>query len=281
MANKRKHSATYGLLSLRLWIGKKIFGTVGPHGVRVSPSRMVKGPCATPELAALKYVAEHTSIPVPKVFNVHYYDNDIYIEMEYVRGMSLEAAWYRGHLSQEQKNHIITEVAGYISQLRKLEPPQEGIVASASFNEALDHRVGSYTFGPFTSHEGFHSYLRANVPIENCKEVIGPEVSTCHSRRYRSCFTHADIAPRNIMVDNGEVSAIVDWQFSGWYPEYWEYTKAHYGQIDRPEWYDGLKNAMERYDDELRAEQTLWRRLDEPQLLWRGREHLIPNLGLA
>ncbi|KAJ6018481.1 hypothetical protein N7522_001945 [Penicillium canescens] len=281
MANKRKNRKTCGILPLRLWIGKKLFGAVGPHGVRVSLSRMIKGPCATPELEALKYVAEHTSIPVPKVFNAHYYDDCLYIEMEYVRGMSLEAAWYRGHLSQDQKKYIITEVAGYIRQLRKLEPPREGIVASASFNEALDHRVGSYTFGPFTNHQGFHSYLRANVPIEDCNEVIGPEVTECHSRRYRSCFTHADIAPRNIMVDNGKVSAIVDWQFGGWYPEYWEYTKAHYGQIDRPEWYDGLENAMEKYDDELKAEQTLWRRLDEPQLLWRGREHLIPNLGLA
>lgn len=280
MAKERNYRATSCLLLLRLWIGKKLFGAVGPHGVRVSPSRMIKGPCAMPELAALKYVAEHTSIPVPKVFNVHYYDDNIYIEMEYVRGMSLEAAWYRGHLSQNQKKYIITEVAGYISQLRELEPPQEGIVASASFDEALDHRVGSYTFGPFTSHEGFHSYLRANVPIEDCNEVIGPEVTECHTRHYRSCFSHADVAPRNIMVDNGKVSAIVDWQFGGWYPEYWEYTKAHYGQIDRPEWYDGLENAMERYDDELRAEQTLWRRLDEPQLLWRGREHLIPSLGV-
>lgn len=195
MAKERNYRATSCLLLLRLWIGKKLFGAVGPHGVRVSPSRMIKGPCAMPELAALKYVAEHTSIPVPKVFNVHYYDDNIYIEMEYVRGMSLEAAWYRGHLSQNQKKYIITEVAGYISQLRELEPPQEGIVASASFDEALDHRVGSYTFGPFTSHEGFHSYLRANVPIEDCNEVIGPEVTECHTRHYRSCFSHADVAP--------------------------------------------------------------------------------------
>lgn len=81
------------------------------------------------------------------------------------------------------------------------------------------------------------------------------------------------------MVDKGEVSAIVDWQFGGWYPEYWEYTKAHYGQIDRPEWHNGLKNTMERYDDELKTEQTLWRQIDEPQLLWRGSEHLIQSLG--
>ncbi|KAG0159976.1 hypothetical protein PDIDSM_7503 [Penicillium digitatum] len=240
---------------------------------------MIKGPCTAPELAALKYVAEHTSIPVPKVFNFHHYDNSLYIEMEYVRGMSLEAAWYHGRLTQDQKKDIITQVAGYISQLRGLKPPREGIVASASFDEALDHRVGSYPFGPFTSHEGFHTYLRANVPIEDCNEVIGPEVTECHTRHYRSCFTHADVAPGNIIVDNGKVSAIVDWQFGGWYPEYWEYTKAHYGQIDRPEWYDGLENAMERYDEELGAERTLWKRLDEPQLLWRGREHLIPSLG--
>lgn len=126
------------------------------------------------ELAALKYVAGHTSIHVPKVSSTHYYKGGLYIEMEYVHGMSLEAAWYRDHLSQDQKKHIITEVAGYIGQLRRLEPPREGIVASASLAELLDHRVGSSTFGPFASHQGFHSYLRVNVLIEDCEVTIGP-----------------------------------------------------------------------------------------------------------
>ncbi|KAJ5121079.1 uncharacterized protein N7515_009040 [Penicillium bovifimosum] len=217
---------------------------------------MIKGPCPSSELAALKYVAEHTSIPVPKDFNAHYYDDNLYIEMEYVRGMNLETAFYRNHLSQEQTKYIVAEVAGYISQLRKLEPPREGIVASATHDEVMDHRIGSDTFGPFSSHDGFHSYIRAGVSIENCAKSIGPEVTECHTRRYRSCFAHADLAPRNIMVDNGKVSAIVDWQFGGWYPEYWEYTKAHYGPINLPEWYEGFGNATERYDDELTAERT-------------------------
>lgn len=221
----------------------------------------------------MKYVAEHTSIPVPKIFNTHYYDDGLYIEMEYVRGMSLQAAWCHGHLSQDQKKHIITEVAGYIRQLRNLEPPREGIVASASLHEIRDHRVGPYGFGPFTSHEEFHSYLRANITIEEWNEDLDPEVTKCHSRRYRSCFTHAHLAPWNIMVDNGKVSAIVDWKFGGWYPEYWEYTKAHYFPMDRPEWYDGLKNAMGGYDDELEAERYLWRRLENPQALLQGRVH--------
>ena len=232
------------------------------------------------ELAGLQYVTGHTTIPVPKIFKTHYRNGDLYIEMEYVCGMDLQDAWYRGCLSQEQTQNIVTEVASYVDQLRKLEPPREGIVTSANLDGVLDHRVGSSTFGPFTNHEGFHTYLRAGIPIEKCNEILGPEITECHSRRYRSSFTHADLAPRNIIVDNGKVSAIVDWEFSGWYPEYWEYTKAHYAPVNRPEWYEGLRNTMERYDDELEAERILWRQLDDPQYLLRGKEHLVPGLEL-
>lgn len=36
-------------------------------------------------------------------------------------------------------------------------------------------------------------------------------------------FTHGDIIPQNIMVDeNYQVSGIVDWEAAGWYPDYWE-----------------------------------------------------------
>lgn len=78
----------------------------------------------------IKTIAEHTSIPVPKVFNLYYYDDNLYIERGYVHEISLEAAWYRSHLSQDQKKYIITEAAGYINQLRGLEPPREGIFIS-------------------------------------------------------------------------------------------------------------------------------------------------------
>lgn len=138
--------------------------------------------------------------------------------MEHVRGKDLGVAWR--HLSQDQKKRTITEIAGYISQLRNLEPPHEGIVASASIDGAHDHRAGSSPFGPFATHKGFHSYLRVNVPNEDCTKGFGAEVTECHTLCYQSCFTHADLVPRDIIVDNGKVSSIIDWQFGGWYPEY-------------------------------------------------------------
>ncbi|KAF2789411.1 hypothetical protein K505DRAFT_328268 [Melanomma pulvis-pyrius CBS 109.77] len=37
---------------------------------------------------------------------------------------------------------------------------------------------------------------------------------------------------------------IVDWAFGGWYPEYWEYTTAHYGLMNIPDWYSEFGRAM-------------------------------------
>lgn len=44
-------------------------------------------------------------------------------------------------------------------------------------------------------------------------------------------FTHSDLHPSNILVSLEspcQIIAIVDWQQSGWYPDYWEFCKAEY-----------------------------------------------------
>ncbi|KAE8328041.1 kinase-like protein [Aspergillus sergii] len=244
------HSRRPTLLSIRLRIGRKVFGTVGRLGVRTSRNRIVKGPCEVAELTALQYVARHTNVPVPE------------IELEYIRGMDLQRAWLGGYLSPAQKKQMVSEIAGYIEQLRRLEPPRKEIVGSASLEGGLDYRIGFFPFGPFQTHEEFHCFLRKNIP--DSTKVFSQEVTDCHSRSYRSRFAHADLCPRNIIIDNGRVVALIDWEFGGWYPEYWEYTKAHYVQLNMPDWYEGLESALTRYDEELKAERTLWTQCDQP-----------------
>ncbi|KAI0830364.1 hypothetical protein BC628DRAFT_1357670 [Trametes gibbosa] len=43
-----------------------------------------------------------------------------------------------------------------------------------------------------------------------------------NARKHKICFTHADLAIRNVLVKDGRLSGIIDWAFSGWYPEYGE-----------------------------------------------------------
>lgn len=235
-----------------------------PNVVRVSYHRVIKGPCDPCELEAMQYVAEKTSIPVPKVYATHTHDGVLYIEMEYVKGTNMAVAWMtEGFLSAEQKKAIFGDIKHYVAELRDLVPPAQDLVASALQNASTDCRIGSRFIKP-CNHEHFHSLIRGNLPIENCAQFFGQEAADVHTRPYKTCFTHADLLPRNIMVRDGRVVAIVDWAFSGWYPEYWEFTKAHYDRFPRSDWYESLYEAIPRYDTELIAERSLWTKYDEP-----------------
>ncbi|EEH05790.1 conserved hypothetical protein [Histoplasma capsulatum G186AR] len=41
------------------------------------------------------------------------------------------------------------------------------------------------------------------------------------------CGPIPDTIDRDVMADE-QLSGFVDWEFAGWYPEHWEYTKACY-----------------------------------------------------
>jgi aminoglycoside phosphotransferase (APT) family kinase protein len=43
---------------------------------------------------------------------------------------------------------------------------------------------------------------------------------------HRVLVTRGDFHPRNIMVKDENVAAIINWELSEWYPEYWEFAKA-------------------------------------------------------
>jgi thiamine kinase-like enzyme len=62
--------------------------------------------------------------------------------------------------------------------------------------------------------------------------------------------------PANILVRGQEVVALIDWEFSGWYPHYWEYTSAWYGNRIRTAWQDDLSQFLEPHSAELVMEIT-------------------------
>lgn len=42
--------------------------------------------------------------------------------------------------------------------------------------------------------------------------------------RNQIVLTHGDLRLQNIMDKDGFISGIIDWEFSGWYPDYWEFS---------------------------------------------------------
>jgi Phosphotransferase enzyme family len=108
------------VVAFRLWLGRKVFGFLGPKCIRISLNRIVKGPTLPTEAAALLFVAENTNIRVPKVYHTYDRKDGFYIEMEYIRGQTVEEMW--ATISVEEKDRIIKDLAACVSQLRQLEP---------------------------------------------------------------------------------------------------------------------------------------------------------------
>lgn len=78
-------------------------------------------------------------------------------------------------------------------------------------------------------------------------------------------FTHGDLNPCNILVtpppsdgqqakDDVRVVAIIDWEYTGWYPDYWEYCKAMFTVHWEDDWVvNGLPQVLDVKEKEERG----------------------------
>lgn len=63
-------------------------------------------------------------------------------------------------------------------------------------------------------------------------------------------FTHGDLTSVNIMVEDGNLAGIIDWEGGGYFPVRWEFTSAgiSLGSEDR-EWKNLLRKHMPDYTE--------------------------------
>jgi thiamine kinase-like enzyme len=84
---------------------------------------------------------------------------------------------------------------------------------------------------PNATPEAINSYIGFWLQYSYDRRRVYPNLITYRLNRHlipvlpaSFVFTHQDLAPRNILVDTHYNISLVDWQFSGWYPIYFEYV---------------------------------------------------------
>lgn len=87
---------------------------------------------------------------------------------------------------------------------------------------------------------------RKNAPKRHIESFLHELLPESHG----IYFTHGDLRPPNIMVKDGYVVAIIDWELSGWYPEYWEFAKALLIWRWQNDWTDYLMQILQPYHAE-------------------------------
>ena len=101
----------------------------------------------------------------------------------------------------------------------------KAMIGSCGGGPARDaHHYFDYDGGPFETEHDFNKFL-----LSTLVDDTPPAISAALARRLRTdhrvVFTHGDLTLRNIVVRHGRIVALLDWEYAGWYPEYWEYVK--------------------------------------------------------
>lgn len=203
------------------------------------------------EALTMHYIAQNTTIRVPRLLDAYTVNGVFHIVQERIDGPVLEDVWRR--LSAEEQRRSMEQLKDCLDQLRTLKPPHpdrvQAIDGSSLFNPSID----ADPWGPFDDHDAFHEF-RCYDFLRTVPETyprIQEALSKVHGRRYKTVFSHGDLGPHNVLWKNGHIF-VIDWERSGWFPEYWDYTRVHMARGYFEDWWKMFEETVSRrYDDEM------------------------------
>ncbi|OJT11333.1 hypothetical protein TRAPUB_12133 [Trametes pubescens] len=168
-------------------------------------------------------------------------------------------------LDLSEAGPLMQDLRDAFTELRSITPPVSPAVSGLSGGPVRCNRGGdSMLIGPFQDQQDFKDALFAqanSVLFPHRMPTLQRLAAPVNATRHRICFTHADLAARNILVKDGRLSGIVDWEFAGWYPEYWELVAMEMQMVDMAvlhQFWDAVQLfGREPYRDALALEWAL------------------------
>ncbi|PNP81640.1 hypothetical protein FNYG_04666 [Fusarium nygamai] len=144
---------------------------------------------------------------------------------ERVPGVPLVDVWQA--MSEDQQRSIKGQLQAQIQHMRTLIQPYIGRI-----NKQPTRNIYNTTFvrhcGPFEDEESFDEWCLARLSGGGFQRWKWKRVLEKQRRKSTGRFvlTHGDLSPRNIIVEGSTITGIIDWELSGFYPEYVEYAFA-------------------------------------------------------
>ncbi|KGO75058.1 Aminoglycoside phosphotransferase [Penicillium italicum] len=206
------------------------------------------------EALTMRFISQHTSIPVPRVLCAFTRSGRTYIVMERIKGDIIGSGWVKR--SEDSKAELLSQLAGKVREMRDLQPSQGNRVASVDGGSLFDCRVPgpSLRFGPFDTVQDFHRHLRMGMEFDSRLEPKIQELIKKQSKSWPLVFTHGDLSSLNILVRGDDIVGIIDWETAGWYPSYWEYTSAHQVNPQNSFWVNEIDKFLQPMPEELAME---------------------------
>ncbi|KAJ4418236.1 hypothetical protein N0V82_005710 [Gnomoniopsis sp. IMI 355080] len=212
------------------------------------------------EAESQQFVSENSNVPVPKIIATMKEPDTgyLFIVMEYVDGKELGEAWKL--LTPMEKLDVGKQLQDAFEDLRKIpnpgyfgglnrKPLPDGVFSDGDPEENLD------TCGPFETEEELNEAIIKRIQATQPATYVAlvRRLISDTLRGHRAVFTHGDLQPKNILVsrvgdkDDGSGKfkiSIIDWENSGWYPDYWEFCNSSIWEGSRPDWLELIQQIM-------------------------------------
>ncbi|KAJ7246537.1 kinase-like domain-containing protein [Mycena haematopus] len=195
------------------------------------------------EPCTMEIVSTHTSIPVPKILRHVSWRGKVWTFMEYIDGIDLREAW--GSLALWKKLWVAWTLRCYVRQLRNVTLARPEVPGPIDWSKTAVKCVGHYFTtigaGPFNSYSEltawFTSKYRITVGLENHYQpgrTPDPKPYVFDDSM-PLVLTHGDISLTNVRIGRDGTVWLLDWGFSGVYPEWFEYAgMMAYDEAHRP-----------------------------------------------
>ena len=213
--------------------------------------------------ASAMIAARAIGIPAPRFLQFGDHGATGSILMTRIPGKPLDEAYES--LSPNEMQTITQELVECINLMRSFRSPWGARVCSDSGGPVSGSRIPGGRLEPCHDEYAFHSaYLEYADPQFWYYETPSFEnnlttANTLLTMTHTMVFTHGDLMPHNIMIHDGHISGIIDWECAGWFPDYWEYTS----MLNRSPpngWWSKVVTSLPgyKYERELESFHALW-----------------------
>ena len=190
-------------------------------------------------IAFVKKIAPQIS--TPEVIYTWTDQDRSFLILRRIEGSTLRDAWTS--LSASQRDSAITTIALYCN------------ILAQNTSQMLRSVSGKPVLEPYLAPPG--SDLLGSDTYKECARYFTASSGECPTLGLVFHFYHPDLGPGNIIVSDGRVAGIIDWEAAGYYPRFWIATKPSVSpgldfcpsiaEFDDSEWRKRLRIELETW----------------------------------
>lgn len=205
-------------------------------------------------------VAHRSGIRVPRFIRSVQCEDTVFTIMERIKGETLEDAW--PSLGWLASFRLALQLRRFIAKMRSITSKTAGSLATGECRSFwLDDHFGLPARAKAKDISAFLAFWVGFISIRKELKRGAHEHSSLREpsilQKGELVLTHHDLAPRNMVVDPSGEIWLLDWDFAGFYPMYFEYASMNnftppgtWGVLSRIRWYLFTWMAAGRSDKE-------------------------------